>query len=82
MNRHRHGLTDREIESMLIESFIPVLFVLLLVLTILLTLAGIACAPAARPVLASTSNPISLHSKTAAASEQAGELAAYYREVF
>ena len=88
MNRRRHNMTDHEIETMLINGFIPILIVVLLVSMILLTLARIACTPAVRLVPTSDpSKPPYNSAQLAAAGDQmraseAGKLAAFYRENF
>lgn len=85
MNRRRSKLTDRDVENKVIETTILIAIIFFCTSLMLSTLADVACSPAARPALSPTSSipPISLPSTTAAMrSEQAGELASFYREVF
>jgi hypothetical protein len=83
MNRRRTNLTDRDIENRVIDTVFLFFLIFACTTTLLFTLAGVACGPAARPVPASTSSQ-SPYEKTlaASASEQAGQLAAFYRENF
>ena len=83
MNRRRSArLTDRDVENKVIQAVLLLGILFFCTSTFLTTIADIACAPAARSVLATTSHHPPYNSQTAAASEQAGELAAYYREMF
>jgi hypothetical protein len=82
-NRYRTNETDRDIENRVIDAVFLFCLLFFCTTTLLFTLAGVACGPAARPVSASTSS-LSPYEKTvaASASEQAGQLAAFYRENF
>jgi hypothetical protein len=83
MNRRRSRLTDRDVENRVIEAVVFVSMVFFCTSLFLFTLAGVACGPAARPVPAITSSRSPYNIATqAAASEQAGQLAAFYRENF
>jgi len=81
-NRRRSTLTDRDVENKVIQAVLLLGIIFFCTSLMLTTIADIACAPAARSVLATTSHHPPYNSQTAAASEQAGELAAYYREMF
>jgi hypothetical protein len=82
-NRRRTNETDRDIENRVVEAVCLFCLIFACTTTLLFTLAGVACGPAARPVPAGTSSrtPYNLETQ-AAASEQAGQLAAFYRENF
>jgi hypothetical protein len=82
MNRRRTNETDRDIENRVIDAVFLFCLLFFCTTTLLFTLAGVACGPAARPVPSTSS--LSPYEKTlaASASEQAGQLAAFYRENF
>jgi hypothetical protein len=83
MNRRRSHATDKQAEQIGINCGIVLSIVVLMSWLLLSTLAKTACAPAVRLVPAYSSLlPPYQQAQHWPASEQAGELARYYRENF
>jgi hypothetical protein len=82
-NRRRWLGTDRDVENKMIEIVVMGSILFFCTSLLLFTLADVACAPAARSVPANTSllSPYNQQHQRPS-SEQAGEMASFYRENF
>ncbi len=87
-NRHRARLTEKDVENKVVGVAVAVATLFFCTSTFLLNLARVAdvrpvaCAPAARLVPAHVPSPSPYEPACRPASEQAGELADYFRENF
>lgn len=83
MNTRRSRATDKHAEQIGINCAVVLSTILIITYLLLTTLAKTACSPAARlvPATSSLHSPYQ-HLQDRPASEQAGELASYYRENF
>lgn len=87
MNRRRSLLTDRDIENKFIEAVVFLGLMVFCTSLFLLTLADHACGPAAHAapaldVVQWAHGPLLTPEARRQASEQAGQLATFYRENF